>query len=131
MDGYYHRSPGVASRVVDGEAFLIKMPDNVLFVLNRAASRIWVDADGVRPGRNLAGGRDPEAHAAFLDEMVGLGLLQRSSSPREEADAFPQEVVWPAAEDFRERPEIRSSETVEAIGGCGADPACVPPFSGG
>ena len=53
MNSYYCRCTGIASRVVDGEAVLIKMPENVLFVLNTTASRIWVRADGTRSGREL------------------------------------------------------------------------------
>ena len=130
MNGYYRRAPGVAGRVVEGEAFLIKMPENVLFVLNDAASRMWVGADGVRSGEDLAAGCGREDARAFLDEMVTRGLLARSASPREKAEAFPQDVTWPEREGDAGPPRIEVAEAVVALGGCDdVDGGCDTPAS--
>ena len=136
--GYYRRACGVASRVVDGEAFLIKMPENVLFVLNDAASRIWVRADGTRSGEELAGEWGRPSHGgreesqAFLDEMTERGLLLRSAEPKGKADVFPQEVTWPERGGSAEPPRIKDTEAVVASGGCdiAADPCEAPLLSG-
>ena len=123
VNGYYRRASGIASRVVEGEAFLIKMPENVLFVLNHAASRIWVRADGTRSGEELAGEWGHEAAKAFFDEMAERGLFRRSPSPCENGDVFPQDVEWPA-DCPPDRPEIRLAEAVVAVGGCDAFEGC-------
>ncbi len=114
MDGYYARSPRVASRVLDGEAVLVKMPESVLHVLNRSASRIWVRADGVRSGAEVASGLDPAASGAFLEKMVELGLMERAERPRDEPQPFPQEVELPPS---TEPPAISVSEAVEVLAG--------------
>ncbi len=130
MNGYYRRVPGVAGRVVEGEAFLIKMPENVLLVLNNAASRMWVGADGVRSGEDLAAGCGREDARAFLDEMVTRGLLARSASPLKKAEAFPQDVTWPEREGNAGSPRIEVEEAVVAFGGCMAvEEVCAPQAS--
>lgn len=134
VNGYYRRASGIASRVVEGEAFLIKMPENVLFVLNHAASRIWVRADGTRSGEDLVSEWDHEAAQAFFDEMAERGLLRRSLSPCESADVFPQDVTWPELDDpsdpsLRGPPRIRVAEAVVAMGGCNAEVECETNFS--
>lgn len=135
MDRYYRRSPAVASRVVDGEAVLVKMPERMLYVLNRSASMIWAGADGTVPGCELAPsvprqlvrpGRGPtyrprQGLAGFLDEMVRLGLFERADSPCDAPDAFPQEVTWPDT-DEPEPAAVLASERVEAMAGvCSAE----------
>jgi hypothetical protein len=115
MDGYYTRSADVASRVVDGEAVLVKMPEGVLHVLSPSASRMWVGADGVHSGAELAelaGGSGSAAASAFLENMAELGLLERAASPRGEADPYPQDVELPQSSD---PPEVRATEPVETI----------------
>jgi hypothetical protein len=94
VEAYYKRSPRVGSRVLDGEAVLVKMPESVLHVLNSSASRIWVRADGVRP------------------------LMEFASSPGEEPDVYPQDVEVPSASG---PPEVRVSEAIETLasGTCG------------
>jgi hypothetical protein len=131
MKDCYRRAPGVASRVLDGEAHLVKTPGNLLFVLNGAASRIWVRADGTRSGTDLTGKADRAEAKAFLDEMVELGLLSRSPSPRDRPDAFPQDVKWPACEPTEptEAPKIRVAEAIEVVGGCDDTGGCDTPFS--
>jgi len=127
MDGYYGRRADVAGRVVDGEAVLVRMSDGMLHVLNPSASRIWIMADGVRSGAELAEGRDPAAVAEFLKRMAELDLMERASSPRNAPEAFPQEVDVPFSE---EPPRIRISEPVETLAGPSAcmlgDFDCVP-----
>ena len=121
MDRYYRRSPAVASRVVDGEAVLVKMPERMLYVLNRAASMIWAGADGTVPGCELAASVPRQGLAGFLDEMVRLGLFERADSPCDAPDAFPQEVTWPDT-DEPEPAAIVASEPVEAVAGiCSAE----------
>jgi hypothetical protein len=89
-----------------------------------------VNADGTRRGPELTGGWDREAGRTFLAEMTERGLLERSSSPSEKADVFPQEVAWPEAEGSSEGPKIRLSERVEAMGGCaGQSELCAPMYS--
>ena len=127
MDGYYRRSRRVASRVVDGEVVLVKMPEGVLHVLNPSASRMWVRADGCREAAALAEGLDPKTARAFLRRMAELGFMDRAESPREEAEPFLQEVELPCSTDA---PEISEPEPVEilASGSCllvGGDP-CAP-----
>ncbi len=112
MEAYYKRSPRVASRVLDGEAVLVKMPESVLHVLNPSASRIWVRANGVRPVERLAEGMDPSAVGAFLKEMVNLGLVESASSPGEEPDIYPQDVDVPSASG---PPEVSISEAIETL----------------
>jgi hypothetical protein len=115
--GYYRRSPHVASRVVDGEALLLKRTESKAFILNHAASRIWVLADGVRSGDDLADARELEAVRPFLDEMVERGLLERAEEPLETAQAFPQDVEWQSPDHDFEPPAICSSEVVEILAG--------------
>ncbi len=115
MQHYYRRPPDIASRIVDGEAVLVRMPGNEVFMLNHAASRMWVGTDGTRTAADLAHGLDTSAVQAFLDEMCELGLILRSSSPAEAADTFPQVVDWP--ETTMEPPCIRASETIEVLAG--------------
>ncbi|MHC4253508.1 MAG: hypothetical protein ACYS9X_30690, partial [Planctomycetota bacterium] len=86
MGNYYRRSPAVASRVVDGEAVLIQMPEGMLYVLNRAASEVWVRADGVVPESGLAGDARCDGTHEFLGRMARLGLLENAGSPREAPD---------------------------------------------
>lgn len=50
MDRYYHGSSQVGSRVVEGEAVPARTPEGGLLLLNPAASRIRVEADGTRSG---------------------------------------------------------------------------------
>ena len=114
---YYLRSPHVASRVVDGEALLLKRTESKAFILNHAASRIWVLADGVRSGDDLAGAREAEAVRPFLDEMVELGLLERAEEPLGTAQPFPQDVEWQSPDDAFEPPAICASEVVEVLAG--------------
>jgi hypothetical protein len=116
MDHYYRRSCRVASRVVGGEAVLVKLPESVLHCLSPSASRIWAAADGDRTGRDLAGGLGDAGAQAFLDEMVEKGLLERAEAPFAAA-AFPQEVDWPEEPSPPEAPTIRSSEVIEALAG--------------
>jgi len=118
MERYYTRSRTVASRVVAGEAVLVRMPDARLYCLNGRASRMWVRADGRATGLALADGFEPSVARAFLDEMVSAGLLERSSSPLEVAEAFPQNVVWPEAPPASEAPEIVDSQPVDTTAGC-------------
>ncbi len=113
--GYYRRSPHVASRVVDGEALLLKRTESKAFILNHAASRIWVLADGVRSGGDLAGAREVEAVRPFLDEMVERGLLERADEPLGAAQAFPQNVEWQSPDHEFELPAICGSEVVEVL----------------
>lgn len=121
MDRYYRRSPAVASRVVDGEAVLVKMPERMLYVLNRAASMIWAGADGTVPGCELAPGVPRQGLAGFLDEMVRLGLFERADSPCDAPDVFPQAVTWPEV-DEPEPAAVLASERVEAMAGvCSAE----------
>lgn len=130
MDSCYRRSPQVASRVIEGEAVLVKMPENLLFVLNAAASRVWVRADGARSGTELGRGWDAEEIGAFLDEMVEHGLFERTSSPAEKADEFPQDVAWPETGGPREPPKILSTELMGVMAGCAltAELVCEIPF---
>ncbi len=115
MRDYYRRSPGVASRVVDGEAVLAKMPGMMLYVLNGAAARMWVRADGTRSRDELVPDAAREPGRCFLDRMVELELLLRIQTPLEAADRFPQDVDWPDA--CVDVPEILASEPVEARAG--------------
>lgn len=115
--GYYRRSPHVASRIVDGEALLLKRTESKAFILNHAASRIWVLADGVRSGGDFAGAREAEAVRPFLDEMVQLGLLERAEEPLGTAQPFPQDVEWQSPDDAFEPPAICASEVVEVLAG--------------
>lgn len=114
MSDCYRRSKRVASRVLDGEAVLVRMPAAVLHVLNTSASRIWVRANGARSAEQLAEGMDPAAVGAFLKEMVKLGLMELASAPSEKPDVFPQEVDVPLASG---PPEVRVSEAVETLAG--------------
>ena len=117
MNHCYRRSTGVASRVVDGEAVLVKLPEGRLFILNPAASRIWVEADGRRSGADLAeewGGAEVQA---FFDEMVEMGLFERTDSPGATADQYPQDVEWPQVGVPPQAPRIRASEVIEALAG--------------
>ena len=126
MDGYYRRSTGVASRVVDGEAVLVKMPEGMLHVLNPSASRMWVRADGARPASELARGVDEAAAAEFLSRMTELGLMEVAPAPGAEAAPFSQDAdIAPSTE----APEIRASEPVETLasGTCIVDALCIPP----
>ena len=104
----------MASRVVDGEAVLVKMPEGILHVLTPSATRMWVRADGTRSGRDLAEGLDPPAADAFLVRMTELGMLERTPAPLAEARASPQEVELAPS---TEAPEIRVSEPVETLAG--------------
>jgi len=113
--GYYRRSPHVASRVVDGEALLLKRTESKAFILNHAASRIWVLADGVRSGDDLTGAREVEAVRPFLDEMVERGLLERADEPLVAAQPFPQDVEWRSPDHELEPPAICGSEVVEVL----------------
>ena len=112
MDGYYRRSPVIASRFVDGEAVLVKMSDCVLYVLNSSASRVWLMADGVRSPAEIAEGNDPAAVAAFLRRLVEIDLMERSTSALPEPDVFPQTVELPPSP---EPPAILVSERVEVL----------------
>jgi len=127
IEGYYGRRADVAGRVVEGEAVLVKLPEGMLYVLNPSASRIWIMADGVRSGTELAEGKDPAAVAGFLREMAELGLLERTSSPGPEPEDFPQEAEVPPSS---EAPAIRISEPVETLAGpsaCGLEEfPCTP-----
>ncbi len=114
MDGYYGRRADVASRVVDGEAVLVKVPQSVLFVLNPSASRIWLMADGVRSGAELAEDSDSAAVASFLKQMVEFDLVERTSAPQSKAEAFPQEAEISSS---TEPPAIRISEPLETLAG--------------
>jgi hypothetical protein len=115
VDRYYRRSKDVASRVVDGEAMLIKMPENTLFVLNPSGSRIWVHADGARSTAELCNGLDEVSVLRFLDEMTSHGLLERSCEPAKSSDIFPQDVTLSETTD--EKPEIRECEPIEVLAG--------------
>lgn len=120
MRRYYLRARDVASRIVAGEAVLIKAPENRLFVLNAAASRIWVDADGSRTGAELAGGIEVQHVEPFLGEMVSKGLMECRASAAVEPQVFPQRVERPEAEP--EAPAIRATETIEVLAGtCDSD----------
>ena len=57
---YYRRSGEVASRVVGGEALLVKSDENKVYVLNVPGSRIWVNADGTRSLDELTGEGDSQ-----------------------------------------------------------------------
>lgn len=118
MERYYRRSPQVASRVIDGDAVLVKMPESLLFALNAAGSRIWVRADGTRSGAELGKGWGAEEVGAFLDEMVERGLLERTPSPGEKAEEFPQEVAWPETREPVEPPRILAAEPLGVMAGC-------------
>ncbi len=130
MDGFYRRSPRVASRVIDGEAVLVKMPESMLYLLNTSAARIWTRADGIRRGAELAEELPPSAAGSFLESMTELGLLERSSSPREAAEPFPQGIE---PRPSSELPVIRVSEAVEilAAGTCNQFglPLCAVPVN--
>jgi hypothetical protein len=117
-DRYYTRSRAVASRVVDGEAVLVKMPEAQLYCLNAAASRMWVAADGRTSEGELVGGGEAAAARRFLDEMVTSGLMQSSASAREAVESYPQDVAWPSSPDDDAPPAIVASERVDATAGC-------------
>jgi hypothetical protein len=102
---------------MDGEAVLVKMPEGLLYVLNPSASRMWTRADGVRGAGDLADGADPDEAREFLGCMKGLGLLERSDSPRGAPDVFPQDVDLAPS---REAPVIRESGPIETLAG----PSC-------
>jgi hypothetical protein len=130
VEGFYARSPDVASRVVDGEAVLVKMPEGVLYVLNGSASRMWARADGVRGIEDVAEGVDLNEARTFLGGMAELGLLERTPSPRGAPEAFPQDIDLPPS---REAPAIRASEPVETLAGgsCNFDEMACAPISVG
>ena len=115
LERYYSRTADIASRVVDGQAVLVKPGENRLFVLNRSASRIWVEADGTRTAGSLAEGLDEEETAAFLEEMVGKGLLEHLTCPSDPPQRFPQDVNWSESDDGS--PCIRASEGIEVLAG--------------
>lgn len=114
---YYRRSPAVASRIVDGQALLLKRPESRAFILNQAASRIWVRADGTRSEADLAGERDARVLRPFFDKMVEVGLLERADGPLEADEAFPQDVEWHAPGPELELPAICASEVIQIIAG--------------
>ena len=116
MDCYYRRGRGIASRVVDNEAMLVKLMGNrnKLFVLNRSASRIWINADGTHNGAELSDGLEKKSVKSFLDVMVSHGLLERTDTPAQSADIFPQDVTGLSKADGK-APKILSSEPIEVL----------------
>ncbi len=49
------RSPGTASRVVDGEAVIVALKDAEINVANKVGTRIWDLVDGKRSLYDIAG----------------------------------------------------------------------------
>jgi hypothetical protein len=122
MAAYYRRGPAVASRVVDGEAVVIRMPEAVLHVLNPAATRAWLAADGAATLEEISARLDcaPEAVERFLDDMVARGLMSSSAEPLERPESFPQELA-PLEVPPGQAPAIRATEKLEAVAGVCTD----------
>jgi len=78
-------TPGVVSRMVDGEAVLVDPKQGMVRVLNPAGAHIWEMIDGQRAVAELAASiaaeydiEAPRAQAdtvAFCDDLVRRGVL--------------------------------------------------------
>lgn len=118
MSSHYRRSPGVAGRIIDGEAVLVKTLERDLYVLNPSGTRIWARADGRRTGDELVSGNGDAEGRDFLTRMVEEGLMEELDSPLPEAEPFPQESVPPS---LAEPPAIVATEKVDVFAGSACD----------
>jgi hypothetical protein len=121
MRRYYLRGDGVASRLVDGEAILVKLPENVLYVLNPAASCIWAAIDGVRSDADLATMCAGGQVGSLFKELDSLGLLDELPFPLPRPERFPQDLPGPQDLAHEEPPRIVASERVALSAGCGIE----------
>ncbi len=89
LDSIPRHSPDTASRVVDGEALIVRLSDNVVMILNAVGSRIWELVDGRRSLRAIVGQIQTEFDAeldvlerdalTFTEELVERRLLTVNS----------------------------------------------------
>ena len=121
MRRYYARNSCVASRLIDGEAILVKLPENVLYVLNAAGARIWVAIDGVRSDIEIAAGCARRPVRAFLGELESLGLVEELPFPLPQPERHPQDLPTPGGRVHEDPPCIVASEHVALAAGCGIE----------
>jgi hypothetical protein len=83
MAAYRIRAPQVVHESVAGEVVAIDFATGSYFSLRGPAEAVWSALSGEEPRsvEVVAGDRDPEPVAAFLDQLVDLGLLERNGDP--------------------------------------------------
>ena len=85
LDSVPSHAPDTASRLVDEQALIVRLSDNMVTVLNSVGSRIWDLADGCRSFGAIAAQMGEEFDAApevlerdtlaFATELLQRGLL--------------------------------------------------------
>jgi len=91
-DKYISRSTAVAARLLGDEMFIMSASDSKLFSLNRAATAIWLAADGKTPLAEivkncLCAGRKVDSEVAYRDAtefaeaLAQHGILGISDRP--------------------------------------------------
>jgi hypothetical protein len=80
---YRIRAPQIVHESVDGEVVAIDFGSGAYFSLRGPAEVVWsaLCGDESRPLDAVVGDGDPEHVAAFLDQLVDLGLLERTGDP--------------------------------------------------
>jgi len=89
---YIARRPGIAFRVLDGEAVIMSAPDSHLFTLNDTATLLWQAADGVTPLDEIVSQKMcAEFEVTFevaladsralIENLASYGILIVSSAP--------------------------------------------------
>ena len=83
MPTYRIRTPQVVHESVAGEVVAIDFATGSYFSLRGPAEAVWSSLSGeeARSVDVVAGDRDPAPVAAFLDQLVDLGLLERDGDP--------------------------------------------------
>ena len=87
MAAYRIRAPQVVHESVAGEVVAIDFATGSYFSLRGPAEAVWssLSGDEARPVDAVAGAVDgaagPDEVAAFLDQLVDLGLLERNGDP--------------------------------------------------
>ncbi len=92
MADYRIRTPHVVHETVDGEVVAIDFDTGSYYSLRGPAEVVWSAlGDESRPVDAVADAvaREPAEVAAFLDQLVGEGLVERNGTPADGTDAGP------------------------------------------
>ena len=123
MDRFYRRSPHAASRIVDGEAVIVKFPESEFLILNQSGSAVWQRTEGALTGEQIReavarefGVADPQGVGEFLEELTRRGLMEASETPfdRREDSCSLQEFKTTGPYSV---PKILEEEVVQSIAG--------------
>jgi len=95
-DKYIYKSEKTTSRIIDGQALVMTLEDNILHMLNDTGSRIWELCNGRRTIEDIAeiihdgyliDYKEGKKHCeAFVEELCTKGMLVLLDKSTEEKD---------------------------------------------